>query len=73
MMALCVTMSLPLSEKSGGRGHSVSKDVLAGHLSQVDLFYLKYNTKLTTHMSPIPEPDAWKIDSLVQSWEGLYA
>ena len=26
-----------------------------------------------TYMSPIPEPEAWKVDSLVQSWEGLYA
>ena len=24
-------------------------------------------------MSPIPEPEAWKVDSLVQSWEGMYA
>ena len=31
------------------------------------------NTKLATYMSPIPEPEAWKVDSLVQSWEGLYA
>ena len=39
----------------------------------VDLFALKCNTKLSTYMSPIPEPEAWKVDSLVQSWEGLYA
>ena len=39
----------------------------------VDLFALKCNTKLATYMSPIPEPKAWKVDSLVQSWEGLYA
>ena len=39
----------------------------------VDLFALKCNTKLATYMSPIPEPEAWKVDSLVQSWEGLYA
>ena len=38
---------------------------------QVDLFALKCNTKLATYMSPIPEPEAWKVDSLVQSWEGL--
>ena len=39
----------------------------------VDLFALKCNTKLATYMSPIPESEAWKVDSLVQTWEGLYA
>ena len=39
----------------------------------VDLFALKCKTKLATYMSPIPEPDSWKVDSLVQSWEYLYA
>ena len=39
----------------------------------VDLFALKCNTTLATYMSPIPEPEAWKVDSLVQSWEGMYA
>ena len=39
---------------------------------QVDLFALKRNSKLTTYMSPIFEPEAWKVDSLVQSWSGLY-
>ena len=41
--------------------------------THVDLFALECNTKLATYMSPIPEPEAWKVDSLVQSWEGLYA
>jgi len=40
---------------------------------QVDLFALKLNSKLATYMSPIFEPEAWKVDSLVQSWTGLYA
>ena len=31
------------------------------------------NTKLATYISPIPESEDWKVDSLVQSWEGLYA
>ena len=39
----------------------------------VDLFALQCNTKLATYMSLIPEPEAWKVDSLVQSWEGRYA
>jgi hypothetical protein len=39
----------------------------------VDLFALKLNSKIATYMSPIPEPEAWKVDSLVQSWKGLYA
>ena len=37
----------------------------------MDLFEFKCNTKLAAYMSPIPEPEAWKVDSLVQSWEGL--
>ena len=36
------------------------------------LFALKCNPKLATYMSPIPETEAWKVDSLVQSWEGRY-
>ena len=40
---------------------------------QVDLCVLKCNTKIATYMSPFPEPKTWKVDSLVQSWEGLYA
>ena len=39
----------------------------------VDLFALKRNSKLATYMSPVQEPETWKVDSLVQSWEGLYA
>ena len=39
----------------------------------VDLFALKCNTKLATYMSPIPESEAWKVGSLVQTWEGMYA
>ena len=36
------------------------------------LFALKCNPKLATYMSPIPETEVWKVDSLVQSWEGRY-
>ena len=31
------------------------------------------NTKLATYISPIREETAWKVDSLVQNWDGLYA
>ena len=34
----------------------------------VDLFALGKNTKLAIYVSPI-----WKVDSLVQNWDGLYA
>ena len=37
---------------------------------QVDLFALKCNTKLATYMSHIRKPE--KVDSLGQSWEGMY-
>ena len=36
------------------------------------LFALKCNPKLATYMSPIPETEVCKVDSLVQSWEGRY-
>ena len=39
----------------------------------MDLFALGKNTKLATYISPIREETAWKMDSLVQNWDGLYA
>ena len=39
----------------------------------MDLFALKINTKLATYISPIKEETSWKVDSLVQNWDGLYA
>ena len=39
----------------------------------VDLFALGENTKLATYISAIQEEMAWKVDSLVQNWDGLYA
>ena len=38
----------------------------------VDLFALRINTKLATYISPIREETSWKVDSLVQNWDGLY-
>ena len=39
----------------------------------VDLFTLGKNTKLAIYVSPIREEASWKVDSLVQKWDGLYA
>ena len=39
----------------------------------VDLFALRKNTKLAIYVSPIREETSWKVDSLVQNWDGLYA
>ena len=39
----------------------------------VDLFALGKNTKLAIYVSPIQEEASWKVDSLVQNWDGLYA
>ena len=39
----------------------------------VDLFALRKNTKLAIYVSPIREETSWKVDSLVQNWNGLYA
>ena len=38
----------------------------------VDLFALGKNTKLAIYASPIREEASWKVDSLVQNWDGLY-
>ena len=39
----------------------------------VDLFALGKNTKLAICVSPIREETSWKVDSLVQNWDDLYA
>ena len=42
----------------------------------VDLFALGMlgkNTKLARYVSPIREETSWKVDNLVQNWNGLYA
>ena len=39
----------------------------------VDLFALGKNTKLAIYVTPIWEETSWKVDSLVQNWNGLYA
>ena len=36
----------------------------------VDLFALGKNTKLAIYVSPIREETSWKVDSLVQNWDG---
>ena len=38
----------------------------------VDLFALGKNTKLAIYVSPIREETSWKVDSLVQNWNGVY-
>ena len=39
----------------------------------LDLFALGKNMKLARYISPIREETAWKVDNLVQNWDGLYA
>ena len=39
----------------------------------VDLFALGKNTKLAIYVSLIREETSWKVDNLVQNWNGLYA
>ena len=39
----------------------------------MDLFSLGKNTKLAIYVSPIWEETSWKVDNLVQNWNGLYA
>ena len=39
----------------------------------VDLFALGKNTKLAIYVSPIREETSWKVDNLVQNWNGSYS
>ena len=43
------------------------------HAPQVDLFATRYNHKLPKFVSPVPDPQAWKVDALSLSWESLDA
>ena len=41
------------------------------HQPQVDLFATRFNNKLPQFVSPVPDPQAWAVDALSLSWEGL--
>ena len=49
------------------------QDICVWGRSFVDLFVLRRNTKLATYVSPFHEETSWKVNSLVQNWDGLYA
>ena len=40
---------------------------------QVDLFATRFNAKLATYMSPMPDPLALKTDALSQTWTAMWA
>ncbi|XP_067677661.1 uncharacterized protein [Haliotis asinina] len=37
----------------------------------VDLFATSFNHQLPTYVSPVPDPQAWAVDAMSLSWEGL--
>ena len=41
------------------------------HRPQVDLFATRFNNKLPQFVSPVPDTQAWAVDDLSLSWEGL--
>ena len=41
------------------------------HQPQVDLFATRFNSKLPQFVSPVPDPQAWAVDTLSLSWEDL--
>ena len=41
------------------------------HRPQVDLFATRFNNKLPQFVSPVPDPQAWAVDALSLSWDGL--
>ena len=43
------------------------------HTPQVDLFATRYNHKLPKFVSPMPDPQAWRVDALNLNWENLDA
>ena len=43
------------------------------HKPMVDLFATRFNHRLPTYVSPVPDPAAWAIDALSLSWSGLQA
>ena len=43
------------------------------HRPMVDLFATRFNFRLPTYVSPVPDPQAWAVDALSLSWEGLSA
>ena len=55
---------------------SLSPDVFQAichrwHQPTVDLFATRFNNKLPQFVSPVPDPQAWAVDALTLSWEGL--
>ena len=41
------------------------------HRPQVDMFATRYNYKLAKYVSPVPDPNAWAVNTLTVSWESL--
>ena len=41
------------------------------HRPQVDLFATRFNNKLPQFVSPVPDTQAWAVDALSLSWDGL--
>ena len=41
------------------------------HQPQLDLFATRFSNKVPQFVSPVPEPQAWAVDTLSLSWEGL--
>nr|KAG5703999.1 hypothetical protein BaRGS_032088 [Batillaria attramentaria] len=40
---------------------------------QIDLFATRWNNKLPTFVSPVPDPTAWAVDALSIPWDGFVA
>ena len=43
------------------------------HSPRVDLFATRYNHKLPKFVSPVPDPQAWRVDALSLNWENMDA
>ena len=41
------------------------------HTPQIDLFATRFNKKLPQFVSPVPDKEAWAVDTLIISWEDM--
>ena len=41
------------------------------HMPQIDLFATKFSKRLPLYVSPVPDPEAWAVDSLSIPWSGF--
>ena len=49
----------------------IQQIALTWEMPHIDMFATKFNFKLPTYMSPIPDPAAYAVDALTQDWTNI--